>query len=206
MDVAERTSRVWTAEEFLRTDQQQFGDAWRYELVDGRIIAHAAPAPDHGAIIMGLGAALAARLRSHPDGCRPEAGSGAAPKRQQRNTARIPDAMIRCRESPRVMFDVISPSELRHWRARDRKRKDLQDVEGVEEVVDIYQREMALHVYRREPDGKWSFEPVGEPDGVLHLRSMGIEVPLSEIYEFAMPLPNDEDEVRWPAEAPEHRP
>jgi hypothetical protein len=33
------------AEEFLRTDQREFGDAWRYELVDGRIVGHAAPTP-----------------------------------------------------------------------------------------------------------------------------------------------------------------
>jgi Uma2 family endonuclease len=80
MDVAERVRTAWTAEEFLATDQDEFGDAWRYELVDGRIIAHDAPAPDHGAIVAGLAAALGLRLRGHPDGCRPEAGSGAAPQ------------------------------------------------------------------------------------------------------------------------------
>jgi hypothetical protein len=35
----------WTAEEFLRTDQSVFGDAWRYELIDGEVVAHAAPRP-----------------------------------------------------------------------------------------------------------------------------------------------------------------
>jgi hypothetical protein len=85
------------------------------------------------------------------------------------------------------MFEIISPSELRQWRARDRKRRDLQDVEGVQEIVEIYQDEMAAHVYRREPDGGWTFEAVGAPDAVLRLRSMGFEIPLSEIYEFAMP-------------------
>jgi hypothetical protein len=28
----------WTAERFLTTDQREFGEAWRYELVDGRIV------------------------------------------------------------------------------------------------------------------------------------------------------------------------
>ena len=110
---ARAMDRDWTADEFLRTDQHAFGDAWRYELVDGEIVAHAAPSPDHAAILAGLTAALGNRLRGNKNGCRPEAGSGAAPRQQQRPTARIPDATVRCGDLPRVVFDVVSPSELR---------------------------------------------------------------------------------------------
>ncbi len=184
MDTVERAERHWTADEFLTTDQHEFGPGWRYELVAGRIVAHAAPSPDHGAIVSGLTAALAPRLRGNSLGCRPESGSGAAPARKQRNTARIPDAMVRCRGVPRVVFEVVSPSELKDWRARDLKRRDLQDVEGVAEIVEIYQDDMAVHVYRREADGKWLFEAIGGADGILRLPSIGIEVPLAEIYEF----------------------
>src|SRR5208282_4770703 len=95
-DLARMAGKVWTADEFLRTDQREFGDAWRYELIDGEIVAHAAPTADHAAILMGLGTALGNRLRGNKDGCRPEAGSGAAPRQQQLPTARIPDAMVRC--------------------------------------------------------------------------------------------------------------
>lgn len=192
MDTAERLGKLWTAEEFLATDQHDFGDAWRYELVDGRIIAHAAPAPDHGAILSGLAGALVARLRGNRDGCRPESGSGAAPRTRQRNTARIPDAMIRCSALPRVAFEIISPSELRQWRARDRKRRDLQEVEGIREIVEIYQDELAVHVYRKEDTGNWSFEAIGGAAATLRLTSVGLEIPLREIYEFAMPGEPDE--------------
>lgn len=185
MDTAERASRHWTAEEFLSTDQREFGDAWRYELLDGSIVAHAAPTPEHGAIISGLTGALVSRLRENRNGCRPEIGSGAAPKTQQRSTARIPDATIRCNDLPRVVFEVVSPSELRAWRARDRKRSDLQDVEGVAEIVELYQDEMAAHAYRHEVDGTWSFTAIGGADTALKLRSVALEVPLAEIYEFA---------------------
>jgi hypothetical protein len=55
MDRAERArGKVWAVDEFLKADQNEFGSAWRYELVDGHIIAHAAPSPDHGAIISSL--------------------------------------------------------------------------------------------------------------------------------------------------------
>jgi len=188
MDSAERSETEWTAEAFLETDQRAFGNAWRYELVDGQIIAHAAPAPDHGAILSGLIAALANRLRGHPDGCRPEVGSGAVPKRKQRNTARIPDAMIRCRGgNPRVTFEVLSPSDLKNPRAFDRKRKDLQDVEGVQEIIEIYQTETLINAYRRDAKGEWVFESLREVTDTLNLPSVGITVPLTEIYEFTTP-------------------
>jgi hypothetical protein len=53
-DRAGMTDKAWTAEDFLRTDQREFGDAWRYELVDGRIVAHAAPTPAHAKIVVAL--------------------------------------------------------------------------------------------------------------------------------------------------------
>ena len=59
-----------TVEEFLATDQHAFGLAWRYELVDGRPVARATPAPEHGAIMINLSAALKRRLKGNP--CRPE--------------------------------------------------------------------------------------------------------------------------------------
>jgi len=177
----------WAAEAFLAADQASFGPAWRYELVDGRIVAHAAPTPAHGAILAGLAAALGVRLRGNPDGCRPEMGSGAAPTQAQSTTARIPDATIRCGDLPRVVFEVISPSELRAWRARDRKRRDLQEIESIQEIIEIYQDETAIHIYRREAAGAWSFEAVGGAISVLPLRSVGLSIPLQEIYEFAMP-------------------
>ena len=146
-------------------------------------MAHAAPTPDYGAIASNLAGILRNGLRGHPAGCRGEIGSGAAPKREQRNTARIPDVTIRCGEYPRVVFEVISPSELRHWQLRDQKRRDLQDVEGVAEIVELYQREPAIHVYRRAKDGSWSFEAIGGLTASLRLESVGLDMPLAEIYE-----------------------
>lgn len=174
-----------TADQFLATDQRSFGDAWRYELVNGEVEAHAAPSPRHAAILAGLMGALASRLKGRPNGCVPETGSGAVPRREQRNTARIPNALIRCGEHPRVTFEIISPSELRDWQGRDQKRRDVQDVEGVAEIIEIHQRQMALHTYRRSPDGTWAFDSVSGADAVLKIPSLGMVIPLAEIYEFA---------------------
>ncbi|MGH7154226.1 MAG: Uma2 family endonuclease [Acetobacteraceae bacterium] len=185
MDTAARNSQFLGADEFLRTDQSEFGSAWRYELVHGAIVAHAAPSPEHGVILGNLAGELHSRLRGHPE-CRPEIGSGAAPQYEQRDTARIPDAMIRCGKHPRVLFEVISPSELRHKRQWDQKRSDLQAIEGVQEIVEIFQDEMLVHVYRRQPSG-WTFESIAGPDAEVALLSVGIAVTLAGLYERVSP-------------------
>ena len=54
MDTAARDRPFLDADAFLRTDQSEFGNAWRYELVRGVIVAQAAPAPEHGVILGSL--------------------------------------------------------------------------------------------------------------------------------------------------------
>ena len=102
--------------------------------------------------------ALGSRLRGNPNGCRPESGSGTVPRTAQRATARIPDALIRCGDHPRVMF------------------------------------EQACHIHRQQRDGTWSFEAQGGSDAILKLPSVGLMIPLSEIYAFAdLPEPGADD-------------
>jgi Uma2 family endonuclease len=185
MDTAALNSQFLDADAFLRTDQSEFGPAWRYELVRGTIVAHAAPSPEHAVILSNLAGELYNRLRSHLE-CRSEIGSGAAPQYEQRDTARIPDATIRCGKLPRVLFEVISPSELQHKRKWDQKRSDLQAVEGVEEIVEIFQDEMLAHTYRRQGTS-WTFESITGPDATIELRSVGTTVPLAALYERVMP-------------------
>ncbi len=185
MDTEARNSAFLDADTFLRTDQSEFGNAWRYELVRGAIVAHAAPSPEHGVILSNLVGELHPRLRGHPE-CRSEVGSGAAPQYQQRDTARIPDATIRCGKLPRVLFEVISPSELQHKRQWDQKRADLQAVEGVQEIIEIFQDEMLAHAYRLQ-DAGWVFESIAGPEAQLALPSVGITVPLAALYERVTP-------------------
>ena len=193
MSVVLKLDHPWTAEKFISTDQHRFGDAWRYELVDGEIIAHAAPASDHGAIMAGLTTALGSRHSNLPKGCRPEVGSAATPRSVYRNTARIPDVMVRCGQHPRVAFEVVSPSEIRGWRDRDLKRMHMQAVEGIEELVEVYQDDYAIHIYRHLPGGAWSFEALGGRDATLRLESLGLALPLAEIYAF-VDLPDTQAE------------
>jgi len=99
--------------DFLSCGQSEFGSVWRYEFVGGLIIAQAAPSPEHGAIISGLTAALAIAWRTPIDVVRKLV---AVPLRG--STARIPDVTVGCGKLPRVMFQIVSRSELLAWRAR----------------------------------------------------------------------------------------
>lgn len=185
MDTAARDARFLDADAFLRTDQFEFGNAWRYELVRGRIVAHAAPSPEHAVILNNLSTEINLRLRGHSE-CRAETGSGAAPKYAQQDTARIPDATIRCDKLPRVLFEVISPSELRHKREWDQKRSDLQAVEGVQEIIEIFQDETLVHAYRRQ-GSVWTFESIAGAEASVALPSVGIAIPLAALYERVLP-------------------
>jgi hypothetical protein len=129
-----------------------------------------------------------------PGGCRPETGSAAASKAEQRNTARIPDVLIRCGEHPRVVCEVVSQSEIKDWRARDLKRQHLQAAEGCQVIVEFFQDDYAAHVYRLTDAGSWVFEVLGGADAVLRLDDPEICLPLSDIYVFAaLPRPGSED-------------
>ena len=79
MDTTARDALFLDADAFLETDQSAFGSAWRYELVRGVIVAHAAPDPDHGAILGNLAGEIGSRLRGRAE-CRSEVGSGATPR------------------------------------------------------------------------------------------------------------------------------
>lgn len=129
------------------------------------------PSPDHGAILSNLASEIRTRLRGHPE-CRSEVGSGAVPQYERRDTARIPDATIRCGGLSRVLFEVISPSELEHKREWDQKRADLQAVEGVQEIIEVFQDEMLVHAYRRH-GAACTFESIGTAEAEVKATERG---------------------------------
>ncbi len=171
-----------SVEEFLVTDQAVFGPAWRYELIDGQPVAQASPSPEHAAIIVNLGAALKPLLAGWP--CRAEAGSAAIPRHKSNDRARVPDLMVRCSGKPTVLFEVVSPSDERSQAEKAERYRDLRNVDGVQEIVEVEQDEFVCRVHRlrSEIDG-WQMDYVSGADSTLHVASLGISVSLRVIYE-----------------------
>ncbi len=182
-----RVPTTMTADEFIGTDQSVFGNEWRYELVNGVIEGNAAPTPAHGVILANLVFALKTKLNAHGEGCYAETGSAATPARRQKNTARILDALVRCKGVPRVTFEIVSPSELQKIRERDKKREDVKDVEGVVQIIEIHQHTMAAHVHSKTETGVWELTPISGTEATLEISSIGISIPLIDLYENAMP-------------------
>jgi Uma2 family endonuclease len=173
--------RLLTVEEFLATDPSAFGPLWRYELIDGLPVGHPAPVPEHGAIVMNLGAFLKPWLLEKNPNCRPESGTAAIPAYKAKNRARIPDVVIRCGGTPVVLFEVVSESEPKKRRQQLEKRRDLRAVEGVQEIVEIAVNEFAVQAFRRRGD-LWTVEEITGPAGVLRIETFDLEMPLAELY------------------------
>lgn len=185
LTVAQRSpDQNWTAERFCVTDQHVFGDAWRYELVDGRIIVYAAPSPEH------RHSGRADRRTHQPVAW--QSGRLASRERQRRGASigTASDSAHSRRADPlrRASQGHVrgnSPSELRNWTQRDAKRRDLQAVGGAQgDRRAVPGRAGVAHL---PPPARrhWSFEAQGGPDAILQLPSVGLAIPLSEIYAFA---------------------
>jgi Uma2 family endonuclease len=99
-----------------------------------------------------------------------------------------PDLMVSCdragwRENlilnPRLVVEVLSPSTER----TDTREKLLtyQQVPSVEEYVTVDQYSHELRIWRRAEN--WVREVVKGPEAIAEFRSLGVSVPLGEIYE-----------------------
>lgn len=178
MGKLDRVETVWTAEAFLKADHRAFGNAWRYELIDGAVTPREYASPRHGQIHANL-AGIVGLLES---ACRLEIGSFIVSADPQATTVRVPDALIRCAGRPRILLEVVSPAEMSAVRESDRRRRDGQAVDSVQEIVEFHEGQPSAHLYRRRRDGNWQFEAFDELDSVILLTSVGIDLPLSEIY------------------------
>lgn len=168
-------------EEFLATPQQSFGPAWRYELVDGLPVAQASPSDEHAIILSNLSAAINTRLRGSRK-CAPLTGGAVFPRDKQRRNARIMDATIRCGGKTVIMFEVVSTANAVTTILRARRRNDIKSVDGAQVLVEIEQDAPVIHVHRRIGD-YWAYDDLIGLGEVLELEIIGIEIPLSEIYD-----------------------
>jgi hypothetical protein len=58
----------------------------------------------------------------------------------------------------------------------------------VHEIVEVHQDGFAAHIYRKHEAFWQSIQVIG-PDAMLRLESLGIELPLSELYVNVLPTP-----------------
>lgn len=173
-----------SVEEFLVWDP---GDDLRYELVEGVVVAQSAPATLHGRLVANFSYSLTSRLRAAKRPCAPEAGS--VLRIDRRWTVRVPDLLVRCGATPReadrpvLAIEVLSPSNSATDMAR--KRDDYASV-GILEMLEVEQDHPEIRLYRREGD-RWVIETARGLDGLLSLPTLGLDIPLAELYADILP-------------------
>lgn len=87
--------------------------------------------------------------------------------------------------NPTVVFEVLSETTEQYDRGR--KFNDYRQIESLKAYVLISQSEPAVEVFARQADGSWSFAAARGTEAVAPLPSVGIELPLQELYDDVAP-------------------
>ena len=172
-----------TVEEYLELEANS---RIRHEYLAGEVIAMSGVTPRHNRVAGRLYEAFCAHLKGSP--CRPYIGEVQAKLRMGRDDyVYYPDVMVVCgREKegerfftdPKLIVEVLSPSTASV--DRHEKRIGYKRIPALEEYAIVAQDAVEVTVFRREE----SWEPVllESLEAVLELRSVGLSVPLAQVY------------------------
>lgn len=193
-----------SVEEYLRreelaTEKHEYIDGFIRPL--GQLIAMSGGSFEHGRIAGNCLRALGNRLAGSP--CYPiDSSVRVAPSRSARYF--YPDVTIICGEprfdaqdskrttltNPQVTVEVLSGST----EAFDRGEKfnHYRGIETLREYVLVSQHHPLVETFLRQDDGSWSLLPFEGLDAVARLRSLDIDLPLTEVYAgIKFPSPGD---------------
>ncbi len=175
---------VLSVEEYLRLEEVS---QIKHEYIGGALYAMSGVSESHQLIAGNLFAAFHNHLRSGP--CRPYmADFKLRLQMSNEDVFYYPDVMVACRREgvekfflrfPALIVEVLSPSTA----AIDRREKRINyaQISSVEEYVIASQEARELLCHRRASN--WVPERVSGPEASLELRSIGLTLPLADIYE-----------------------
>ena len=178
-----------TIAEYLRFDDETPG---KHEYFAGKVVAMAGGSSYHSAIAFNLSVAIGRRIagtncQGHTSDLR--VGIPCVP------SFSYPDMSVVCgppqfdprdpRENtvtnPKLVAEILSPST--EQIDRGRKFENYLRLESLQEYVLVSQDQPLITSYYRQPDGTWgAFAFATGLQDVLKLRSLSIEIPLSEIF------------------------
>jgi Uma2 family endonuclease len=175
-----------TPQEYISQEKQA---AFKSEFIAGHLFAMAGASLEHNNVKADLLVALATTLRQHSLPCDVHDSD------QRINVADFgpyfyPDVSVVCGESrvdesdsllnPKAIFEVLSPST--NDFDRGEKFFHYRRLESLEEYVLVHLTAPLLEHYVRQSDNLWTLREVRGLEAVLELGSLGITVPLREIY------------------------
>ncbi len=181
-------------EEYLATER---ASETKHEYVNGEVYAMAGGSREHNLIVGNLVGEIGTRLKGgrcevYPSGMRLQVS--------ETGLYTYPDAMVVCepprfadREvdtllNPKVIFEVLSGSTRTYDRGAMRRTQPwwkwahFRRLGSLAEYVMVAQDEYQVEQLVRQPDGTWLFREHTTPEETLRFQSLGVEIPLSEIY------------------------
>ena len=194
--------RRYTVEEYLALDDAAEG---RFEFRDGEIIDMSGAVYPHVQITGNLYHHLRSRLAGGR--CRPLMSDMRVRAVRNRRYC-YPDVSVVCGEpqfdppdrqvtlvNPQAVFEVLSPST--ELSDRGEKFTRYRQMESLQEYLLVAQDRPRVEPFYRQADGGWAIGQVVDGfDGLLLLRSLPVELPLTEIYELVTlpPLPPEPEQ------------
>ncbi|MDJ0648479.1 MAG: Uma2 family endonuclease [Xenococcaceae cyanobacterium MO_188.B19] len=174
-----------TVEEYLKSEQDS---EIRHEYVAGQIYAMAGASEEHNLIVGNIFALLRPHLRA--SSCRAFVSDMKVKvKTQQADIFYYPDLLVTCdpndnkkyfKTNPNLIVEVLSDST--QTTDRREKRINYQSLESLQEYVLVSQDEIKVEIYRKDNNGNWTVETLGESDD-LQLNSVGLTLTMADIYE-----------------------
>ncbi len=190
--------RKLTAEEYLAIERLA---EFKSEFYRGEMFAMAGASTAHSLIQANLIWRLSERLAGTP--CR-AMGSDQRVHISITGLYTYPDVVVFCHPpqyldahsdtllNPKVLFEILSDSSEEYDRGT--KAHHYLKIESLREFVLVSQKQPLVQVYQRLDNGDWLLHEESTLGGSLSLESIGIVVPLSEIYQ-SVTLP-DSDPVK----------
>lgn len=179
--------RKLTGAEYLEIERAA---EFRSELVDGEMVAMSGGSYEHSTVISNLAGELRNRLKGRP--CRPTA-SDLRVFAPESNLYTYPDVVVVCGQpqflddrrdtllNPTLLAEVLSPSTERYDRGR--KFGHYREIASLTEYLLVAQDAPRIEQYVRADDGRWIFREATGLEASIELPSLGIHLPLAEVYD-----------------------
>lgn len=184
---ARREPGSMTLDEFLAWDGG--GHVGKLELWHGLVRAMAPASAVHAMIQLNLARVIGNHLRAHQRQCRAGTEAPIVPPMGKRRNARAPDLSVTRKpptaegtfEDPILIIEILSPSnENETWASIE----SLLGLSSLKEVFVVQSTSIEVELFCRDESGGWPRQGVvSGPGGIIRLASIGLDLPVAEIYE-----------------------
>ena len=198
--MARAHDRLFTVEDWATFEGKP---EFRYELIEGRLVAMAPARSWHGAIANQIGVICSNALRDRRS-CRTLQQPGIEVHRSPNDKVYVPDVAVTCEplhdnpvaiKAPLLVVEVLSPSTDRYDKTT--KLPDYMTLSTVDEVWLVWSEYRTVMVARRAEDGSWPEPKAFIGKSVFESAVVRTTIALDDIYRFVplrKPQPIDPSE------------